>query len=125
VAHQRFASAACFRLLLNGEDKWGGFIRAEFSGIGADDRGELIVTRAFSGDVKLRDFLRTFNTLHNPKFTLSLIMLDAQGEPVGKLVMSQAKPLRWGISPLDAQAEGLVTESLTIGFGGVSVWTGG
>lgn len=122
---QRFASAAHFRLLLNGAEAWGGFSRAEFSGIGADHRGELVLTRAFTGDPKLRDWLRTFRTTRAAGHTISLHLLDADGETVGRVVMNRTKPLRWSISPLDAQAEGLVTESLTIGFAGVSVWGGG
>ncbi|WP_199554581.1 phage tail protein [Sandaracinobacteroides hominis] len=122
---EKLASAAHFRVQWGGPDGSEGFARAEFSGIGVDGRGELLLSRAFTGDPALRDWLGSVRAGKGKSRTLSLHLLDALGETVGRVVLNEALPVRWSFSPLDAMGEGVVLESIAVGFGSVSVWKGG
>ncbi len=117
----RFASAARFQVDWGGPAGSEGFLRVEFGPVAAAG-GSATLTRAFRGDKALlawatADPRRKAGALR----TVTIQLMDATGTPVGRLALSNARPDSYTLSPLDALAGGIVTESLGLSFASLAI----
>ncbi len=126
------ASAARFRVDWGGPTGSEGFLGVAFEPFVAEGGGELRLTRAVSGDKGLLDWLQmpvpkrpvrpvagllpALPTRARRVRTVSVTLLDARGEPVARYDFEGANPVSLALSPLDAVAGGILTETLTLTF---------
>ncbi len=131
------ASAARFRVDWGGPAGSKGFLGVTFPPFAADGGGELQLTRAVDGDRGLLDWLqmpvsrgpvrpvppvRTRNPIRAGRVrTVTVTLLDGRHEPVVRYVFEGAAPVSLALSPLDAVAGGVLTETLTLSFAKVSM----
>lgn len=128
------ASAARFRVDWGGPQGSEGFLGVTFQPFAADGGGELQLTRAVTGDGALLAWLQ----MPEPKVpvrpgrtrlpiragrvrTVTVTLLDGRGEPVVRYDFEGAQPESLALSPLDAVAGGILTETLTLHFAKVTM----
>jgi hypothetical protein len=111
-----------------------------FQPIAAEGGGELQLTRAVDGDKALLAWLqmpepdgelrptrpvagvRPVRPLPAGRVrTVTVTLLDGRGAPVVRYVFEGAVPVSLALSPLDAVAGGIVTETLTLSFAKVTM----
>lgn len=132
------ASAARFRVDWGGPDGSDGFLGVAFEPFAAEGGGELRLTRAVTGDgallawlqmppprqparpVRIIDGIRPRRSLGRVR-TVTVTLLDARGEPVARYLFEGASPVSLALSPLDAVAGGILTETLTLIFAKVTM----
>ncbi len=134
------ASAARFRVDWGGPDGSEGFLGVMFEPFPAEGGGELRLTRAVDGDkallawlqmpvpkpparpVRIIDGVRPRRVLALGRVrTVSVTMLDSRGEPLARYDFEGANPVSLALSPLDAVAGGILTETLTLAFSKVTM----
>ena len=134
------ASAARFRVDWGGPEGSEGFLGVGFEPFVAEGGGELRLTRAVTGDKGLLAWLqmpvqqrpvrpgriiegvRTVLPIRAARVrTVSVTLLDAQGQPVARYDFEGANPVSLALSPLDAVAGGILTETLTLAFAKVTM----
>jgi hypothetical protein len=134
------ASAARFRVDWGGPEGSEGFLGVVFEPFPTEGGGELRLTRAVTGDRGLLDWLqmppprvpaRPVRIIDGVRprrplalgrvRTVSVTLLDARSEPVARYDFEGASPVSLALSPLDAVAGGLLTETLTLAFAKVTM----
>ena len=105
------ALAARFTLDWGGPDGATGFLRVE-PGPLTGGAGDLRLTRAVDGRRDMMDWLAEGKSAR----TLRLSVLDAGGRPVAVYRFEGARPVSLQLSPLDALADDVLTESLLVHF---------
>ena len=124
-------SAARFRVDWGGPEGSEGFLGVTFEPFAAGSGGELRLTRAVDGDRGLLDWVqmpvpvravRTRSRVRPGRVrTVTVTLLDGRHEPVVRYVFEDAEPVSLALSPLDAVAGGILTETLTLRFAKVSM----
>lgn len=112
------ANVARFRVDWGEGGAGGGFLRVEFAPLTHEATGgELVLTRAVSGD---RALFRWFETARDARRSrtrnLRVDLLDASGNTLAALAIGDARPVRYWLSSLDALGDGPVLESLALAF---------
>lgn len=137
------ASAARFRVDWGGPAGSEAFLGVTFQPFAAGASGELQLTRAVDGDKALLGWLQMpvpvravrpavpVRRLEGPARavpmrpqrvrTVTVTLLDGRHEPVARYVFEGAEPVSLALSPLDAVAGGILTETLTLRFAKVSM----
>lgn len=105
------ALASCFALDWGGPDGSTGFLRVE-PGPLTGGAGELRLTRAVDGRRDLMEWLADGKA---PR-TLRLSVADGGGQTVAVYRFEGARPVSLQISPLDALADDVLTETLLVSF---------
>jgi len=115
------ASAARFRVDWGGPDGSDGFLGVAFQPFAADGGGEMQLTRAVRPLRPVAE-LRPIRPLPVARVrTVTVTLLDGRGEPVARYVFEVATPVSLALSPLNAVAGGILTETLTLPFAKVSM----
>ena len=105
------ALAARFTLEWGAPDGATGFLRVE-PGPLTGGAGDLRLTRAVDGRRDLMDWLADGKSAR----TLRLSVMDGAGQPVAVYRFEGARPVSLQLSPLDAMADDVLTESLLVHF---------
>ncbi len=131
------ASAARFRVDWGGPEGSDAFLGVTFEPFPAEGGGQLQLTRAVDGGRELLDWLqmpvsrvpaRPIRAVRSRLpiragrvRTVRVTLLDGRGEPVARYVFEGATPVSLALSPLDAVAGGVLTETLTLTFARVTM----